>query len=142
MASEYVAYSYVRFSSAKQAEGDSLRRQTADAEAWCKRNGVHLDTGVTLHALGQSEYSGDHRRNPDRNALALFLRMVEGGRVPRGSFLIVESLDRLTREHIRPALTLLLNLIEAGIRVIQLKPVEMTYDQNVEPMTLLMAIME
>ena len=44
--------------------------------------------------------------------------MVEQGKIPRGSYLIIENLDRLTREHIRPALTLLLNLIEHGIRVV------------------------
>jgi len=33
------AYSYVRFSSKQQAEGDSLRRQTEKAEAFCKRRG-------------------------------------------------------------------------------------------------------
>jgi hypothetical protein len=48
----------------------------------------------------------------------------------------------LTREHIRPALTLLLNLIEAGIRIVQLHPVEVVYDEDVEPMTLMMALME
>ena len=48
--------------------------------------------------------------------LATFLELVHAGRIARGSYLIVESLDRLTREHIRPALTLLLNLIDNGIR--------------------------
>jgi DNA invertase Pin-like site-specific DNA recombinase len=71
-----------------------------------------------------SAFSGAHRSNFDRHALAAFLELVKAGRVPRGSYLIVESLDRLTREHIRPALTLLLNLIEAGVRVVQLLPVE------------------
>src|SRR5262249_16829687 len=81
-------------------------------------------------------------QNPDRNALAAFLELVKQGRVERGSFLIVESLDRLSREHIRPALTLLLNLIDAGIRIVQLLPVEAVYDEKVEPMALMMAIME
>src|SRR5262249_24430211 len=40
------------------------------------------------------------------------------------------------------ALTLLLNLIQAGIRVVQLLPVEMIYDQHANPMQLMMAIME
>src|SRR5262249_10577250 len=76
------------------------------------------------------------------HALAAFLELVKQGRISKGSYLIVESLDRLSREHIRPALTLLLNLIDAGIRVVQLLPVEMIYDERVEPMTLMMAIME
>lgn len=137
-----LAYSYIRFSTPQQAQGDSLRRQTESAVEWCKGKGVTLDTSTTLHDLGRSAFLGEHRKNPDRNALAAFLKLVEQGKVPRGSFLLLESLDRLSREHIRPALTLLLQLIEAGIRVVQLIPVETIYDDSVEPMQLMMAIME
>lgn len=137
-----VGYSYIRFSTPGQAGGDSLRRQTQAAVEWCKRKKVTLDTGTTLHDLGRSAFSGKHRINPDRNALAAFLDLVERGRIPRGSFLIVESLDRLSREDIRPALGLLLNLIEAGVRVVQLIPVEAVYDDKVEPLQLMMAIVE
>lgn len=137
-----LAFSYIRFSSPRQAEGDSLRRQTDAAADWCKRHGATLDTSLTLHDLGRSAFSGKHRVNPDRNALAAFLKLVQDGRVPRGSCLIVESLDRLTREHIRPALTLLLGLIDAGIRVVQLKPAETVYGEDVEPMQVMMMIME
>ncbi|HZT82669.1 MAG TPA: recombinase family protein, partial [Gemmataceae bacterium] len=136
------AYSYIRFSSPEQRRGDSVRRQTEAAQAWCDRNNARLDASTTLHDLGTSAFRGAHRKNPDRNALAAFLKLVEDGKVPRGSFLVIESLDRLTREHIRPALTLLLNLIEAGVRIVQLKPVEVVYDEDVEPMQLMMALME
>lgn len=137
-----LAYSYIRFSHPSQAEGDSLRRQTEAAAEWCQRNGVTLDKSTTLHDLGRSAFLGEHRKNPDRNALAGFLKLVEQGKVPRGSFLLIENLDRLSREHIRPALTLLLNLIESGVRVVQMIPVEAIYDEDVEPMQLMMAIME
>src|SRR5262245_59211221 len=116
-----IAYSYLRFSKPDQAEGDSLRRQTADEDGpadWCRRNNVRLDTSITLRDCGKSAYTGAHRKNPDRHALAAFLKMVEDGKIPRGSYLIVENLDRLSREHIRPALTLLLNLIEAGVQIV------------------------
>jgi DNA invertase Pin-like site-specific DNA recombinase len=137
-----IAFSYIRFSHDEQAAGDSLRRQTAAAEEWCRENGVALDTSTTFRDLGRSAFTGKHRANPDRNALAAFLRLVEQGKVPRGSYLIIENLDRLSREHIRPALGLLLDLIEAGISVVQLKPVEQVFDDGVEPMHLMMAIME
>ena len=136
------AYSYIRFSFTEQGRGDSVRRQTEAAQAWCDRNKARLDSSTTLHDLGKSAFRGAHRQNPDRNALAAFLKMVEEGKIAHGSFLIIESLDRLTREHIRPALTLLLNLIEAGVRIVQLKPVEVIYDEDVEPMQLMMALME
>jgi DNA invertase Pin-like site-specific DNA recombinase len=137
-----IAFSYVRFSHPDQIKGDSLRRQTEAAQDWCKQNNVVLDTSTTLHDLGRSAFTGTHRHNPDRHALAGFLRLVEQGKVARGSYLIIENLDRLSREHILPALTLLLNLIQAGVRVVQLKPVEQVFDEKVEPMSLMMAIME
>src|SRR5262249_52765639 len=83
---ESVAYSYIRFSHPRQAEGDSLRRQTEAAADWCRRHGVRLDTATTLHDLGKSAYTGAHRKNPDRNALAGFLKLVEQGKVSRGSY--------------------------------------------------------
>lgn len=101
-----VAYSYVRFSTPEQRKGDSLRRQTEGAADWCKRNKVTLDTCKTLHDLGKSAFTGKHRTNPDRHALASFLALVQRGEVPHGSYLIIENLDRLSREHIQPAMLL------------------------------------
>ena len=141
-ASAATAYSYIRFSSAEQARGDSLRRQEELRDAWLAKSGAVLDTSISLRDEGVSAFTGGHRQNPDRHALAAFLELVKRGRVPRGSFLVVESLDRLSREHIRPALTLMLNLIDAGVRIVQLLPVEAVYDEKVEPMALMMAIME
>ncbi|HXD88757.1 MAG TPA: recombinase family protein, partial [Urbifossiella sp.] len=137
-----IAYSYLRFSSPEQAKGDSLRRQTELRDDWLAKSGAVLDTSLSLRDEGVSAFRGGHRENADRNALAAFLDLVRAKRIARGSYLIVESLDRLTREDIRPALTLLLNLIESGIRVVQLLPVEAVYDEAVEPMILMQAIME
>lgn len=137
-----VAFSYLRFSSPQQAAGDSVRRQMAAAAEWCQRSSTDLDTSLSLRDEGVSAYRGKHRENPDMHALAGFLQAVQLGRVPNGSYLIVESLDRLSREKIRPALTLLLNLIESGIKVVQLLPAETVYDEDVEPMQLMMAVME
>jgi DNA invertase Pin-like site-specific DNA recombinase len=137
-----LAYSYIRFSNPEQARGDSLRRQTELRDAWLDRNQVALDSSLTLEDKGVSGFTGRHRTNPDRHALAAFLKAVEAGKVPRGSYLIVENLDRLSREDIIPALSLLLDLIQAGIRVVQLLPTEAVYDEKANPMQVMMAIME
>jgi DNA invertase Pin-like site-specific DNA recombinase len=137
-----LAYSYIRFSSRQQAKGDSLRRQTEAAAAWCGRHGAKLDTSTTFHDLGKSAFLGDHRKNADRFALAAFLKLVEREKIPRGSYLIIESLDRLTREHVRAGLMLLLGLIEAGIRIVQLSPSELVYDEDSDEMSLMLAIVE
>ena len=136
-----VAYSYIRFSTSEQAKGDSLRRQLDMAKEWCDRNGVRLDESLTLRDLGKSAYTGEHRKNPDRNALAGFLKMVKDGRIPSNAYLIVESLDRLTREDIKPALSLLLSLSD-HVEIVQLQPVVQIYGKAVDPMQLMMAIVE
>jgi DNA invertase Pin-like site-specific DNA recombinase len=109
------AYSYVRFSSPEQARGDSLRRQTAKAEEWCAKRGIVLDD--TLRDLGISAYRGANR---DVGALRSFLDEVERGKVEPGSFLIVESLDRLSREAVLDAAARLFDLIRAGVVVVTL----------------------
>lgn len=136
------AYSYVRFSKPEQATGDSVRRQEARRDAWLAKSGAVLDTSLSLRDLGVSAFTGSHRQNPDRHALAAFLDFVQRGRIRRGSYLVVESLDRLSREDTIPALSLLLGLITAGIRVVQLTPVEETYDDKSDPFAIMRAIME
>jgi DNA invertase Pin-like site-specific DNA recombinase len=142
MKSKTLAYSYIRFSHPDQAKGDSLRRQTELRDAWLARNRVTLDTSLTLEDKGVSGYTGEHRDNPDRHALAGFVALVKDGRIARGSYLIVENLDRLSREDVVPALSLLLDLIQSRIRVVQLLPVETVFDAKSNPMQLMMAIME
>lgn len=108
-------YSYIRFSTPEQARGDSLRRQLADAEAWCAERGLVLDD--TLRDLGVSAYHGANRTT---GALRKFLELVEDGKVERGSYLVVESLDRLSREAVIDAASRLLDLIRAGVTVVTL----------------------
>ncbi len=132
------AYSYIRFSSKKQEEGDSIRRQTELTSAWAKQNKILLDTSLQPDR-GISAFRG---KNRDLGALGAFLRLVENGRVLPGSYLVVESLYRLTRQEIQPALLLILSLLQKGIRVVQLKPVEMTYDAKSDTTPIILMLVE
>src|SRR5262245_55762354 len=120
-----IAFSYIRFSTPEQLKGDSLRRQTALAQEWCQRNNARLDESTTFRDLGHSAFTGKHTENPDRHALAKFLQWVEDGRVPAGSFLVIENLDRLSREEIVLATHLLTGILKAGVNVVQLSPAEL-----------------
>jgi DNA invertase Pin-like site-specific DNA recombinase len=142
LAASPVAYSYIRFSDPSQMTGDSVRRQTEAADQWCQRNGITLDTKTTFRDLGKSAFTGEHRKNPDRHALALFLKMVEAGRIPRGRYLLIENLDRLSREDEVPACHLLTGLLMAGIRVVQLSPYEMELTEKSNGWELMRAVME
>src|SRR5262245_11724919 len=113
------AYSYTRFSSPQQAEGGSVARQARLTAAYCKRKGLTLDESLSLDDLGVSAFRGANVRD---GALAGFLEAFRTGRVPRGSHLIVESLDRLSRDQIRPALQLFLALQDFGITIVTHEP--------------------
>lgn len=137
-----LAHSYLRFSSPQQADGDSTRRQTALRDGWLKRHPhVRLDTSLTLADRGVSGFRGDHRTNK-KHALAQYLDLVERGRVPSGSFLIVENLDRLTREEPEVSIPLVMNLIRAGVKVVQLAPAEMVYEPGMDFGRLMMMLWE
>lgn len=118
------AYSYVRFSTKQQAKGDSLRRQNEATEAFCERHKLVLDASLSFADLGVSAFKG---KNRDEGALAAFIDAVQSGRVALGSVLVVEALDRLSRDRLRPALIMALQLIEAGITIATITP-ERFYD--------------
>lgn len=112
------AYSYVRFSSADQASGDSLRRQTEAARRYAAANGMELDEALTMQDLGRSAYAGHH---VSEGALGVFLAACESGLVPKGSTLIVEAVDRLTRLDHLEAMTLIGRLVKhVSLHVVQL----------------------
>lgn len=108
-------YSYIRFSTPEQRRGDSLRRQTDAAEQWAKENGYVLDTTLNMQDLGLSGFSGEHRA---KGALGKFLALAKGGHIVPGSVLVVENLDRLSREAALDALGLFTDIIKRGIKIV------------------------
>ncbi len=111
------AYSYLRFSTPEQSKGDSLRRQIALADDYAKRHGLTLDAELNLKDLGISAYRGANRAV---GALGGFLKAVTDGLVEQGSYLLVESLDRVSRQTARKAVRTLEDIVEAGVTVVTL----------------------
>jgi DNA invertase Pin-like site-specific DNA recombinase len=110
------AYSYTRFSSSDQARGDSERRQTEAAQAYAAAHGLELD--ATHRDLGRSGFSGAHRKG---GAMQAFLTLIQRGQVARGSVLIIEAIDRLSRERFNDAYRLFSQIVEAGITIVTLE---------------------
>jgi DNA invertase Pin-like site-specific DNA recombinase len=112
------AYSYIRFSTPDQAKGDSKRRQSGMAADYAKQHGLTLDTELSLEDLGVSAYRG---KNLDGTAkLGAFLEAVKAGDVPRGSVLLVEALDRITRKSANRAAAVVQDIVDAGVDVVTL----------------------
>ncbi|OJH33559.1 hypothetical protein BON30_48075 [Cystobacter ferrugineus] len=134
------AYSYLRFSTPEQMKGDSYRRQNALTQEWLAKN-KDVELGeLTFHDLGVSAFRG---KNAETGKLGEFKAAVECGMVERGSFLLVESLDRLSRQAARKAQRLLEDLCELGITVVTLSDGR-TYHQELlekDPFSLIMSLL-
>ncbi|MDF5541053.1 recombinase family protein [Vibrio parahaemolyticus] len=105
-------YSYMRFSRPEQAKGTSIERQSNFAEQYALEHGLELDKSLTMMDKGLSAFHGVHKT---KGAFGQFLAAVTAGKVPSGSVLVVESLDRLSREDPLIAQAALTDLILSGI---------------------------
>jgi len=110
------AYSYIRFSTPEQKKGDSYERQSAKSRKYCEERNYELveeflDDGV-------SGFRGEHRK---KGRLGAFLRLVAQGKIEPGSILLVENLDRFSREVAIESFLSLQNLLMKGIDVVILE---------------------
>lgn len=112
-----LAYSYIRMSTREQLLGDSLRRQVDLSRQYALQHGLHLVEEFKLEDIGVSAFKGD---NAATGHLGQFLLAMDSGRVPTGSYLLVESLDRLSRDKIDQALELLRRITGKGVNVVTL----------------------
>lgn len=142
------AYSYLRLSSKRQANAsdkaryrDGFRRQIALRDAYLAENPhLTLDTTLALHDIGLSGFKGENAAKGGKGKLALFLAEVEAGRIAPGSHLLVESLDRMTRQQVGKALATLLQLVNSGIIVVSLAD-KQTYAEKAHPTQFIISIM-
>ena len=119
------AYLYIRYSTAEQAQGDSEDRQVRLASAFVKSRpdlDLELVSDPIFLDAGVSSFMGDNL-TPDK-ALGKFMRAVDRGEIAGGSALLVESLDRLTRQEILRAQSVFLDILNRNIKIITTSPAE------------------
>jgi DNA invertase Pin-like site-specific DNA recombinase len=132
------AYSYVRFSTKRQARGDSLQRQLERSRQYAAEHDLNLQE-KSFEDLGVSAFD---RSNVTKGALSAFIKAVESGAIERGSFLLVENLDRLSRADVLAAMGLLAHLVKLGIRIVTLVDRRVLDEETVkDPMNLMWAVM-
>ena len=109
----------MRFSSKKQEFGDSMRHQIEKRDKFLTNTALdlELDTSLDMEDLGVSGFDGS---NVEKGALGAFLKAVDTGRVRKGSYLLIENLDRLSRQDIEKSMYLLLGILKKGINIITL----------------------
>lgn len=111
------AYSYIRFSTPEQQFGDSERRQTELSQKYAEAHGLTLDENLKYRDLGVSAFD---KSNVTSGQLGAFLSAVDSGAVEPGSYLLVESLDRLSRAKITDAFEIFMRIINRGVRIVTL----------------------
>lgn len=89
---------YHRFSTRSQDRGTSIERQQEATRALCERKGWQIVE--TVQDLGSSAWKGDHLST---GRLGDLRRRIDAGLVPAGTVIVVENLDRLSRQDYRTA---------------------------------------
>ena len=110
-------FSYIRFSSPQQAKGRSRERQLESAQRFADEKGWEMDQSLCMFDSG---LSGFHREHIHKGKLGVFLAAVKAGKIETPCVLIVENLDRLSRDKIPDALMQFLDITKAGISVVTL----------------------
>ncbi|HHC6537057.1 TPA: recombinase family protein [Vibrio parahaemolyticus] len=102
-------YSYIRFSTSRQESGDSVRRQLEIARNYSEKvGGVYQDRSFT--DMGISAF-----KQKERDGLQMMLDMVEDGSIEKGSHIVIERLDRLSRQGISVTQQLITQIVQTGV---------------------------
>lgn len=109
-----LAYSYIRFSSKKQEQGDSVRRQTELAEKYAQSNNLTLSE-KNFQDLGISAF-----KEGNRPSLGDMLSAIEQGAIESGSTIIIESLDRLSRRGIDVTQQIIKSILQHNVFIASL----------------------
>ena len=107
------AWAYVRWSSRRQEKGDSLERQTRALEHF-QQQFPEVEIVETFKDAGVSAF---HGLNSSAGQLRHILDHIDNGTITAGDFLLVESIDRLSRQRSPDTVQLLTGIIKKGVNI-------------------------
>jgi DNA invertase Pin-like site-specific DNA recombinase len=119
------AISYIRFSTGKQAKGNSHERQTAMLDRWLLDNSEFTLSSESFQDQGVSGYKG---KNAKRD-LGSLLEAIRNGLIRKGDVVLVEAVDRIGRQAPFKMFPILSQIVEAGVDIITLDD-GMRYDET------------
>lgn len=112
-------YSYVRISTKyRQAKGRGIRRQDDGSLKWCDEHGHLLEPTNCFTDKGMSAFK--KRNNAEHGELRVIIDLIDNGQIEAGSILLIESLDRMSRQDVNIAQEILLSIINRGVTVVTL----------------------
>src|ERR1700676_3523975 len=97
---------------ARQIDGLGLRRQAEERERWLA---AHPELDLTVVENYADLGVSARGKNRTEGKLGLILERIADGTIPTGSYLICDSLDRISREELIDAHYLVSGIIRAGI---------------------------
>lgn len=103
---------YARWSSAEQGKGSTLYRQEGDCRRYAAAKGWNVVDMIVDD--GVSAFRG---QNTTDGGLAKFVDAVAAGRYSRGIVLLVEKLDRISRQDVKTVFGWLFRITELGVVV-------------------------
>ncbi|KWV68385.1 MULTISPECIES: recombinase family protein [Pseudomonas] len=106
------AYAYVRYSRAIQATGDSENRQLTALDLFETATGTKVVE--VIYDKGKSAFRGDNARSGNFKEM---LDRMESGAIQKGDYLVVESIDRITRQRVLDGVELLQGILKKGINI-------------------------
>lgn len=87
------------------------------SQAYAAKNGLELVDDGQLEDIGVSAFKGANIKD---GALGGFLEAINAKKIQPGSYLLVESLDRISRQEVRKSLSIFLQIIDGGINLVTL----------------------
>jgi DNA invertase Pin-like site-specific DNA recombinase len=114
-----VGISYIRYSSLIQGKGDSIRRQDEGTKKFLKKEKIEL---LPDGAYGDFGLSGFESKNLKYGALGDIVEKVEAGKIPPDTYLVIESLDRLSRAPVDEQVELFMRILRGSVNIATVDP--------------------
>lgn len=102
----------MRYSRITQESGDSEARQYNALERFTATTGVEIEE--VIYDRGKSAFRGDNARS---GYFKEILERINNRKIKNEDFLVVESIDRITRQRVLDGVELLQNILKKGIKI-------------------------
>lgn len=107
-------------STKSQSKGDSRTRQIDRINNYVIEHNLELVNTIDDIPLEDIGVSGYHGKNSKDGVLAIFLAALEDNKIEKGSVLLIESFDRLSRDNVLDAFGQFTMIINHGIEIVTL----------------------
>lgn len=111
------AISYTRFSSEIQKKGISVQRQNSLVSEWLDRH-QNYNLVAEYYDEAKSAFKGEH--NAEGGNLHRMIADIKSGMYQKGAVLLVEAVDRLSRQGIAETNVIIYDILRAGVGIVLL----------------------